>query len=372
MKIMLLNIEYYPNIEGGAEISTQKLAEELAKNNEVYVLCNGTELKVPEEINGVKVIRLPVKKKYRNKVEYVLVKILKLYLYFSLKKVLKSVKPEVLHTNNLHEFSVIVWRVAHELKIPIIHTLRDYTLARQNTTLKKIIVKKNSEYVDILTAPSKFTLDYFVEINLFSKAKKVVIPNAIDFDQNEMVKLENTKLNCALNLPTQFAYLGRLLPEKGIDWLITIFSQTTLTAKLHIYGQGVLGSELLEIISDDKRIILHEFLNQEALYAELKSIDVIVAPSLWDEPFGRIILDAYRSVCPVIITNQGGMPEVVENNKTGIIVTAGNDEELKKALLYFSKQVNVKSMFQDIIRKINTYSLKKQVADFEKLYESRS
>lgn len=41
MKICLLNIAYYPNVEGGAEVSTQKLAEAFAKEHRVYVICTG-------------------------------------------------------------------------------------------------------------------------------------------------------------------------------------------------------------------------------------------------------------------------------------------------------------------------------------------
>ena len=130
MKIALLNIQYYPNVEGGAEISTQKLAEELAKSNDVYVIADGEYTGQYKIVNNVKVIRMPARIQYHNKIERVLTRCYKIQCYKLLKHILQEIQPDVLHTNNLHDFSVIVWKVAHELKTPVIHTLRDYTLLK--------------------------------------------------------------------------------------------------------------------------------------------------------------------------------------------------------------------------------------------------
>ncbi|MEB9515624.1 glycoside hydrolase, partial [Bacillus cereus] len=65
-KILIVNSFYYPDIRGGAEISTQLLAEDLSKNHEVFVLTTGKNRDeiIKEEINNVKVYRLPCKNIY--------------------------------------------------------------------------------------------------------------------------------------------------------------------------------------------------------------------------------------------------------------------------------------------------------------------
>lgn len=371
MRIALLNIQYYPNIEGGAEISTQKLAEELAKEHEVFVVCDGKYTGIEEKINGVKVIRMPARIEYHNKIERVLTRSCKIQCFKLLKKIFKEINPEILHTNNLHEFSVIVWKVASELKIPIVHTLRDYTLLHTVRHFEQIIQKHISKEVSVITAPSQFTLDTFLGKKYFQKAiNAITVPNAIDFDLEKMDRNCDTKVNRGNELPVRFAYLGRYAPEKGVDWLISVFHQEQLNAELHLYGKGELNTESNDILESDKRIFDHGFMAENNLQEELQKMDVVVIPSLWEEPFGRTILDGYKSLCPVIITNRGGMPEVVDNYKTGIIIDEESNDNMRKALEYFLDRDHIRSMFPAIKIKLLDYSIEKQADTFKQLYLS--
>lgn len=62
---------------------------------------------------------------------------------------------------------------------------------------------------------------------------------------------------------------------------------------------------------------------------------MLVCPSLWNEPFGRVILDAYKSGLPVIASRIGALPEIVQEGKTGILVNPGVSDELKNAMNCF-------------------------------------
>jgi glycosyltransferase involved in cell wall biosynthesis len=370
MRIALLNIQYYPNIEGGAEISTQKLAEELSDKNEVYVICNGTYTGEFEEINNVKVIRMSAIKPFHNKIQKVIAKLNRSQSVSLLRGILADIKPDVLHTNNLHAFSVIVWKVAYELDIPIIHTLRDYSLLYTTFKCQKWIHKYFSYKVSVVTAPSRYTLNEFLKGGFFKKASKcVVVPNAIDIDwklywDNYRIKMKEE------NSVVKFAFIGRYTMDKGIDWLVSVFDKMNINAELHLFGKGDLLNETTEIISSNSRIYNHGFLNQTQLCNELKNIDVVVVPSLWDEPFGRVILDAYKNVCPVIITNRGGMPEIVDNESTGLILSDTIDKCLEESILYFTVRGNIKNMLPNIEKKLVNYSIGLQANSFMELYES--
>lgn len=368
MKILILNIQYYPNIEGGAEISTQKLAEGLAKDNDVYVLCDGKENHQPEVIHGVQVYRTPVRIDYSCKIEEVLTRSYKMQAYKNIKSIVNEIKPDILHTNNLHAFTVIVWRIAYELNIPIVHTLRDYSLLIKMHFFEDFIKRKCSNYVDIVTAPSQFTLDTFLRAGMFKKNKMAkAVPNAIDFDPDGLRECINQKMHrdgCKI----KFAYLGRYSPEKGVDWLIKVFSQIDADiAELHLFGKGNL--ENTKIISDASNMYDHGFCDESNLLESLKNCDVVIAPSLWDEPFGRVILDAYKSACPVIITNRGGMPEVVENGKTGIILENESDNDLLDAIKTFLDREKIKEFIPNIANRIEQYKIEAQVATFMELYK---
>lgn len=370
MRIALLNIQYYPNVEGGAEISTQKLAEELAKSNDVYVIADGEYTGEYKTVNDVKVIRMPARIQYRNKIERVLTRCYKIQCYKLLKHILQEIQPDVLHTNNLHDFSVIVWKVAYELKIPVVHTLRDYTLLQTVRKYEQLIHKHFSNMVSIATAPSHFTLDIFKSRGYFRKSLKcVAIPNAIDVDKEKFqVRLENA-YNRSDDLVVRFAFLGRYHKDKGVDWLISVFDKTELNAELHLFGKGELTKKSEEIISKNEKIYDHGFLKEDDLLKELENIDVIVAPSLWDEPFGRVILDGYKNACPVIITNRGGMPEVVDDKKTGVILENETDQGLTDALLFMNKRENIRKMLPFIKEKLGDYTVQEQARSFSKLYQ---
>jgi glycosyltransferase involved in cell wall biosynthesis len=158
--------------------------------------------------------------------------------------------------------------------------------------------------------------------------------------------------------------------DKGIDWLVSVFDKMNINAELHLFGKGDLLDETTEIISSNSRIYNHGFLNQTQLCNELKNIDVVVVPSLWDEPFGRVILDAYKNVCPVIITNRGGMPEIVDNESTGLILSDTIDKCLEESILYFTVRGNIKNMLPNIEKKLVNYSIGLQANSFMELYES--
>lgn len=368
MKIVLVNIAYFPNVEGGAEISTQKLAEALAQEHDVYVISNGEEKKMPEIINGVNVFRLPVRIKSKNKVVEVITRNYKIQCKQKLRDLLKTIKPDVIHTNNLHEFSVIVWKIAYELEIPVVHTLRDYSLAKQHWAFERRIVLLCSNLVLAITAPSKYTLNYFTNLNMFLKAQyKYVIPNAIDFRLSDVSTLIDEK-SVNYSAAVRFAYLGRFSKMKGVDWLIKVFHESSLSSNLYLFGKGNLSDQSNIILQIDNRISNQGFLEESDLCDALKDIDVIVAPSLWEEPFGRIILDGYKNACPVIVTNKGGMPEVVDNQNTGIIINT-TDDELIQALFYFQDKKNIIRMLPKIKNKICEFSMNTQKEAFLDLYK---
>lgn len=369
MRIALLNIQYYPNVEGGAEISTQKLAEELAKNNDVYVITDGEYTGGYKEFNGVKVIRMPARIRYRNRIEKFFTRCYKIQCYKLLKLILHEIGPDVLHTNNLHDFSVIVWKVADELKIPVVHTLRDYTLLQTAHKHEQLIHKHFSNKVSVATAPSLFTLDKFRNSGYFAKSLKcIVIPNAIDVDKEIFQSRLQNAYNRQDDLIIKFAFLGRYCKDKGIDWLISVFDKMKFNAELHLFGKGELTETSLRIVSRNQNIYNHGFLKEDVLLDELDDIDVIVAPSLWDEPFGRVILDGYKNACPVIVTKRGGMPEVVVNKKTGVILENETDRSMADALLFMNTRRNIKQMLPFVAEKLKNYTIQEQARSFINVY----
>ena len=84
--------------------------------------------------------------------------------------------------------------------------------------------------------------------------------------------------------------------------------------------------------SISKNIKFLGFVKSEDIYPK---VDVVIVPSLWNEPFGRIIIEANSYGVPVIGSNRGGMPEIIRHEETGFIFNADKEDDLLKYIKMF-------------------------------------
>lgn len=352
-----------------------KLSETLAKieGNSVSVLAiseNGEYIR--EVINGVTIYRLPLRGNRQNRLQRRINRVYNLSDYRLIFSTIQQIQPDVLHTNNLRTFSVAIWKAAYNLGIPIVHTLRDYVLIDiYKYKVEKYLIKHYSNIVSAITAPSLCTLNTHLNVGLFSRAKvKCAIPNAIDVDIDAMrdllVKKEvHRRENDGFY---RFAYIGRFSEEKGVDWLVKVFSKKMEHKELHLFGNGTLKPETIEIIRKTPGIIEHGMLSERDLNECLQEIDIVVVPSLWEEPFGRVILDAYKNGIPVIVTNRGGMPEIVTDAKTGLIIEP-NDVDLSTAIDSMCNTDIINDMCNNILDVLPRFTVESQAEQFMELYK---
>ncbi len=370
MHIAIINISYYPYIIGGAEVSVQNLAEDLAKNHQVSVITASAEREETACIHSVHVYRILNRTKEGSRIKKALARACNPYLAGKVRRLLESIQPDVVHTNNLYDFSLATWRIAEKKNIPVVHTLRDYSLIYSRHKFLNHISRWYSRHVTAVTAPSQYTLDKLVENRFFKSSRyRLCIPNAAVYDESRLEGIMKEKAGKNEQV-IDFAYVGRFSPEKGTDWLIAAFHGYSGAARLHLFGQGVLSDEAAGTVKGGGNIISHGFVSQEQLKAEMEKMDVVVVPSVWDEPFGRVILDAYAGGCPVIITGRGGMPEITDDYGTGRILEQETDECLLEAMAFFQDREKIRQMFPCIFEKLKNYTQNEQTRKFLELYES--
>lgn len=393
MKILLVNTFYAPDLIGGAEHSLKKLAENLVlSGNEVMVLCSGENEK-EEYINNVKVIRVKMNnfsqhinfstlsglKKYL----YKIIDLYNVFNYFKLKKKIMELNPDIIHTNNLYGISPIIWKISQVLNKPVVHTLRDYFLICPKSTflckdkcegnlsicnIYKVVNRRLSKNVNFITAPSNFTLNLFKKNKFFKNIKGRCIYNAIDVDKDKLINIYNRKQERDCEV-IKFVFLGTLDSYKGIDFLLeTIFNVRQSNWELHIAGSGILEEKIIKMAYENDNIVYHGKLSENEVGKLLEVCDVLIAPSLWDEPFGRVVIDAYKYALPVIATKSGGLQEIVDNGKSGILIEP-NKVELQKAIEYFMDRKKVKKMYEGCLEIIQNFTIENQVKEFEKLYK---
>lgn len=138
----------------------------------------------------------------------------------------------------------------------------------------------------------------------------------------------------------RIGFIGGLSEHKGAHLLISAFRRLpdTATARLalKIYGRTDLNPKyherLLRFAGDDQRIRFCGIFPNEQIGKIFAELDVLVVPSIWYENTPLVIYSAQAAGCPIIASNLGGMAEVVEHGKNGLLFRAGDVPGLAVAL----------------------------------------
>jgi glycosyltransferase involved in cell wall biosynthesis len=150
-----------------------------------------------------------------------------------------------------------------------------------------------------------------------------------------------------------FLFAGAIRPEKGVDYLARAFaklSDESAGACLAIAGgtklwveEGWLHGKALEATEQQVLKILAPAITRKRAFmlglvppvemdAYYAAADIFVLPSMFQETFGLVLLEAFSAGLPVIAFRSGGIPELVENRKNGIIIPQGDEEALYRSM----------------------------------------
>ena len=173
-------------------------------------------------------------------------------------------------------------------------------------------------------------------IGNMTKSKIYVIPNGIDFEDIQKIRLPKS------NEKYSILFVGGLKKVKGIDILIRaipIIKKSHPGIYLFIGGSGRWEKNFKKLV---KKLNLEEnvnflgFIPENEKYSYYKSADICVFPSRY-EPFGIVCLEAMACGKPVVASNVGGIPFVVEDGKTGLLFESGNIEDLAEKVIMLLK-----------------------------------
>lgn len=344
MKVMIINTLYAPYKIGGAEVSVQVIAEHLAsKGLEVAVVTLDDRYNLPhgaedyDLLNLVRIYRLPIRNiywPYSLKSSKSLVKKLFWHLIdifnFSYKKdldgVLKSFMPDIVYTNNLSGFSVYPWYYFSKKNIPILHTSRDYYLI--DSSAKTVDVRNKfsnlaykvkcsmSNYVDFYIPISSFIKDVHMRNNFFPNAKVDVVYNAVKLASLAELPFREKSMS--------LGFIGRISEDKGVDFLLDSVFSFSSRMKIYIAGSG--EDEFVTHLKSKYANHDVTWLGQVDVSDVLEKVDFLVVPSVWAEPFGRVVIESYGYGVPVLVSDSGGLPEIVQNGRTGFVYTSGSKD----------------------------------------------
>jgi glycosyltransferase involved in cell wall biosynthesis len=237
-----------------------------------------------------------------------------------------------------------------------------YALSLQKYTKAKIILQINNDYLNIKTKKAEqikeacsliiTCSDYLNRLASEVPCKRevpiITVHNGIDIKRFVEAKpIEKSRINLSDKDFVVF-FSGRLTKEKGILELIQAIKKikTIPHLKLIIAGASFYGKDtsvhpyLKELIKESEdikdQVIFTGFIDYKEMPSFLKIANVIVVPSMWEEPFGLTVLEAMAAGVPLITTKSGGIPEVCEG--AAILLNRDNIvKQLADAIIYLYK-----------------------------------
>jgi len=391
MKVILVNSFYNPHIFGGAEISTELLARSISSaGHDVVILTSNPEShKLEKEfIDGIKVYRMnpcnpvtnqrqtkhPVRKSAK-----IILNLWNFFAYSISRRIMREEAPDVVHTNNLYDLSPAIWSAAKSLDLPIVHTIRDYDLLclKENSIanlaceIYKRIKFSPKMHIDVVTFISHFLRNKYKDKWGFDRIRQEVVYNAVELDEKMLERHIKVKLG-RRKQPMQFLFMGRSGPIKGLDLLLEAFKE--------LFDEG-LRNIRLNVLSDVNQEYIRDyhcpairyygFLSGQHKEAVMLESDVAIMPSIWDEPFGRSVIEAFSYAIPVIGSSAGAIPELIDDGKDGLVFHSGNKNDLKKKITQFVSHPQIINEFiMNSAKKAKKFSHEAQRSVFLSIYES--
>jgi glycosyltransferase involved in cell wall biosynthesis len=144
------------------------------------------------------------------------------------------------------------------------------------------------------------------------------------------------EIHCAQRI----LFVGRIVPDKGVDWLLKALAQLPSTIHLDIAGEGwdqPRLEQLAEQLGVSDRVTWHGWCDGEKLERLYQQCFALVFPSLWPEPAGIVTLEAYARYRPVIASQTGGIPEHIRPDETGLLVPTNDVNHLAAAINYLAQ-----------------------------------
>lgn len=354
MKILFLHSLYAPHIGGGAEIVVRQLAEGLlGRGCDVAVLATGPERGLHEEIlGGVRIYRAGLYNLYWHYTQTRLNPLLRLGWHYRdrynrsmrqhVREVIEREQPDVVICNNLTGWSVSAWDEISAAGVPIVQVVHDlYLLCPKDTMFSKgrscsrqcricSAFRQHhgaaSAQVAAVIGVSRFILDRVSEGGYFSRASRHVVHNSTTAGDNPSPAPRQNHSGLL-----RFGYIGTLSENKGVGWLIAQFQALSINATLEIAGRGKLDYEAqLKAMADPAKVRLVGYKHADNF---MRNIDVLVVPSIWAEPFGLVAVEACARHLPVIATNMGGLPEIIQDNLNGLLCSPADPDSLGRAML---------------------------------------
>lgn len=356
MRILLASRNFFPaGVVGGAQTSVKHLASALmAAGHEVGILSIDVEERHGRDADATAAdfrLRLPGRDRAGGRTL-----LQKIHWHFKDRfgsdmdaaygTVLDEWRPDLVNTNVLAGMGVGIWRACQARRIPIVHTIHDYYLLCLKSSMRsgaqncskpcrpcQIFAVSNarsvSEYVSGVIYVSRHVKNAHESNGIFTgdNVHSRIIHGIYD-PPEKAAALRRAPLS---ERGLRVGFMGRISPEKGLDRLIAqCAALKDKSWSLQIAGSGESDYVAhLRKIADGHPV---KFLGVVEPSAYLSQIDTLVVPSLWHDPAPRVAYEAGLNGVIPLVSNRGGLPELVDFGQRGLIFDPDEENGLATAI----------------------------------------
>ena len=340
---MFLSWEFPPRVIGGISPHVFYLSKSLAKNGvKVHVVtCDFPGASAHETIDGVEVYRVD---SYKNPspdfATWVYLMNLNMQKEAAAIAAKLDEKVDVFHA---HDWLVATAGIGlkHVFRKPLLVTMHSTEIGRRDgihTGTEKMIGETEAwltyEAWKVICC-SQYMVSHVKWAFGVPDDKLVMVPNGVNMQIYEDIRKQDLRpFRTAFALPEEklVLFVGRLVYEKGAQVLINAIPKILekVNAKFVIVGSGYMKDQLSTIVKSmglEHKVLFTGFVDEETLLKLQCCADVSVVPSLF-EPFGIVALEAMAAKSPVVVSDTGGLGEIVEHDITGVKVYPNSTESL--------------------------------------------
>ena len=363
---------------GGTEIAAYNLARNIAKIDEVDIFTTSINSKDSLELSENMTIH-----RYGTVLKIASANLSFKILYKPLKQEI-----DIAHAHyNMPYSDYSALRYVKKNKVPFVVTyhadaqdsggnlIRNWAQMIYNRSLLKnvlngadVIIATSNSYID----ESKFLGNY--------RDKIEVIPNGINLEEFD-INLSKEECRDKLDLPHDkkiILFFGNIVSYKGPHILLRAFSKVKTQfkdVKLVFAGRGEMQEELTKLAAElgiKSDVLFTGYVDERLKPFYYKSADIFCLPSItMAEAFGIVNLEAMTCGIPIISSKLGGIPDVVTDKETGLLVKPEDEEALTDAIIFLLENEDIaRKMGNNGKRKVEEYSWKKIAEKTEKVYES--
>jgi glycosyltransferase involved in cell wall biosynthesis len=273
----------------------------------------------------------------------------------------RKFKPDIVYTISYRQI-LLLYPFFNKNIVYHIHDPNSHS--KQSIFFLKLIDSKVKQYI----AVSDFIKQDLVKCGI-EESKIDVVHNGVNSPRTNFIKtyMPNSILRIGI--------VGQIIDHKGHRDLIAalILLDKKVKFELFIYGRGAdrFKNNLIHFIYEHRlqdKIFWKGFVHDSSeIY---RNIDVLVAPTKSDEPFGLVALEAGMYSIPAIVTKSGGFPESIKDNQTGFIINKSSPKEIaEKLTLLFSKPELLNEMGINAYNRIsNNFTLTKTKQKINNLF----